>query len=110
MATTGYLETPDSPYLVSSIFGRSAPDPLVDSNNPSGLGPGGHNFGVVTVDQGPGPTSPEAHVPHWRNMLSPSHSEAFWILLLAAIAVGLLGASGSLRVGSAQFKARAGKA
>jgi|GEM_PF-6597046 len=90
-----------SPFTVQGIFGRSAPNPLVMTNHPSNLLEGADVApvmplsGVQTVDAPGG--SPDLHVSHWSNLLSPMHSEAFWVLLIALAVLGIF--SGQVRLG-----------
>lgn len=115
----GYLEpvSDAGPYTIAGIFGKAAPSPLVLAGGAGGnyLESGGYEFGVApmsgvqTVDTGPGPMSPEAHIPHAKNLLRPMHSEALWVLLLAAVALGLFSVAGNARLGPVRFGGQIGK-
>jgi hypothetical protein len=101
----GYLEPvgEPGPYTIASIFGKSVPFDLVLNNHPSHLSAGADLHavqpmsGVQTIDVPGAGDTPQTHVKHASNLLHPMHSEAFWVLLLALVAVGLF--SGQIRVG-----------
>ncbi len=110
-------ELAGSPYTVEGIFGKAAPSPLVMTSGPADnyLEIGGLNpvvtamSGVQTVDVGLGPVDRDSHQPHVRNLLRPMHSEAFWVLLLGLVALGLFSGHGNLRLGPVKFSGGIGK-
>jgi hypothetical protein len=106
----GYLEPvgelSDSAYTIEATFGTSPTSPLVLAGGVDHHLEGGYEFGVAelmsgvqTVDAGDGPHSGLLHQPHASNLLHPMHSPGLWILLLAAIGIGLFSGSGNLRLG-----------
>lgn len=122
-AQAGFLEpisVPESgaggPFTIEGLFGKAAPDPLVMSAGPAGnyLEIGGYDYvvapmsGVQTVDVG-GPTHPDLHAPHARNLLRPMHSESFWILVLAGLALVVVGTGKTLKLGPVTVKGGIGR-
>lgn len=97
----GFLESPDSPYLARNVFGYDASSPLIVANEPSGGLEGGLNMPAVQTVPSSSTAGPHdaGALQSWRNLLRPSHSPAFWLLVFAVLALGLFSASGKVKVG-----------
>jgi hypothetical protein len=83
---------------VEALFGKSASNPLVDSNHDSHLLMGDRPYGVSvvaplsgvqTVDLPGAGDDPRYEKRNATNLFKPMHSEAFWVMLLVLATLGV---------------------